>query len=182
MKRPLSLYLTNTSVFRQRIKNEPSLKNWLVRNNWCIFSINYFCQSADEKSKQIKNSPAPVPLAPPVQTAVYTEKLNMYLFCALKLEKLSKHLNSFFDNVPIKRIWFRLVELSSLCQLFQQSAFSSSCRLFSKRRIVKLKLKIPSSLWSEKVWQNRKVFTKKVWYHLKVRRLPLLNLKLMKHI
>ena len=164
MKRPLSLYLTNTSVFRQRIKNEPSLKNWLVRNNWCIFSINYFCQSADEKSKQIKNSPAPVPLAPPVQTAVYTEKLNMYLFCALKLEKLGKSINSFFDNVPIERIWFRLVELSYLDQLFQQSAFSFFVEVstFSKRRTVKLKLKISSSLWSEKVWQIAKFLRKRL--------------------
>ena len=69
--------------------------------------------------------------APSVGSAAYTEKLNMYLFCALKLEKLSKHLHSFFDNVPIERIWFRLVELSYLDQLFQyqQSAFSLSCRL-----------------------------------------------------
>ena len=132
--------------------------------------------------------------APSAGSAAYTEKLNMYLFCALKLEKLSKHLHSFFDNVPIERIWFRLVELSYLDQLFQQSScIFVELSTFLKRR--KVKLKIPSSLWSEKLWQNRKVFTKKIGYHLKVRRLLGLhthictlyvlfdeNLKLMKHI
>ena len=149
MKRPLSLNLTKTFVvFRQL------LINWLVRNNWYIFCIAYFCHSAYEKSKQIKNSPASA------SSAVYTKKLIVYLFCALKLKKFSKHIRSLFDNVPNERIRFRLVELSYLDQLLQQSSVSSSESELSQKskRRKKLNLKIPSSLWSEKVWQNCKVF------------------------